>query len=576
MMPPASFLEAAAWLAVPLLPVALCAALGLHPLRRAAEALVPWAALPALALLWVTGGAGASGSDAILLGSHLELDSIGRVFLLLTVTLWTAAGVYARASLAHDPLRRRFLGFHSLALAGNLGLVLAADGVTFYVFFSLMTFGAYGLVVHDGTTAARRAGRAYIVLAVVGESLLLAALVLGYQAAGGFEFGALEALGAFPTRDLYVGLVLFGLGVKAGIVPVHVWLPLAHPVAPTPASAVLSGAMIKAGLLGWIRFLPAGATALPEWGELCLGLGLVAAIGAAGVGTTQRDPKTILAYSSISQMGWLTAGVGAALSAPAAAAPAFAAVALFAAHHAFAKGALFLGVGIEPHARAGGRRHLWLGGLGLSALAVVGAPWTSGALAKSLLKEAGYAAGWSDSVSTAWTVAAFMTAMVLARFLAAVARVRKGAEGRGAPGLWLPWIGLTSFALLVPLAAVLGVITVGPTGAESPIAAVGPTLLMVAAVALFLRVRPPLEVPRGDLIVVLEAFAGWTLRACRAAEHGLGWMSGRLAATRTMAANRLRSTTLHERVEGALEPWLAIGVTALALGAAMTGLLLVT
>jgi formate hydrogenlyase subunit 3/multisubunit Na+/H+ antiporter MnhD subunit len=572
----ASLIETATWFAVPLLPVVLCAALGLRTLRRGAEALVPWAALPALGLLVVPDRLGMPGSDAILLGSHLQLDSIGRAFLVLTVALWTAAGFYARPYLANDPLRRRFLGFHLLALAGNLGLILAADGVTFYLFFSLMTFAAYGLVVHDATPAARRAGRTYIVLAIVGESLMLAALVLGYQAAGSFEFGVLEALGDFPQRDLYVGLALFGFGVKAGMVPVHVWLPLAHPVAPTPASAVLSGAMIKAGLLGWIRFLPAGTTALPGGGDTCVVLGLIAAFGAAAVGATQREPKTVLAYSSISQMGWLLAGVGAAIAAPDATAPALAAVALFALHHGFAKGALFLGAGIAPHASAGRRRRLWLAGLGLSALAVVGAPLTSGALAKALLKEAGYGAGWSSLLSTAWTVAAFMTALLLARFLSAVADHRPEAAGPGAPALWLPWIGLTSFSVLLPLAAALGVVTVPPVGGEPLVAAIGPTLLLSGAVALFLRYRLPFDVPAGDVILGFEALERRALVAVRAAERGFARVSRRVGATRGRLARHIRSTTLHETVEDALEPWLAIGVTVLALGAAMTGLLLVT
>jgi formate hydrogenlyase subunit 3/multisubunit Na+/H+ antiporter MnhD subunit len=571
----ASLLQTAAWPAVPLLPVALCAALGLRTLRGGAEALAPWAALPALALLGLADGAGTPGSDAILLGSRLALDSVGRAFLLLTVALWTAAGVYARTYLAGDPLRRRFLAFHLLALSGNLGLVLAADGVTFYLFFSLMTFAAYGLVVHDATPAARRAGRAYIALAVVGESLMLAALVVGFRAAGAFDFGALGSLGTAPTRDLYVGLALFGLGVKAGLVPLHVWLPLAHPVAPTPASAVLSGAMIKAGLLGWIRFLPAGAAALPAWGDVCVALGLLAALGAAVVGTAQRDPKTILAYSSISQMGWLTAGLGAALSAPAAAGPAVAAVALFAAHHGLAKGALFLGVGIAPHAQSGMRRRLWLAGLGLGALALAGAPWTSGALAKGALKAAGYEAGWSGSVSTGWTFAALLTAVLLARFLVSVASVRGDFTSRGPPGLWLPWLGLTGFALLIPAAAALGLTTLPPRGSESLIDTVGPPLMMAAAVAAFMRRQPTLEVPPGDLIVVFGALERWTASAIGTAEHGFGRVSGRVGAARASIARWIRSTTLHERVEDALEPWLAIGVTVLALGAAMTLLLLV-
>ena len=106
-------------------------------------------------------------------------------------------------------------------------------------------------------------------------------------------------------------LLWLGLGVKAGVIGLHVWLPLAHPVAPAPASAVLSGAMIKAGLLGWLTVLPLGmeslSPAMMQFGNVVLVAGFAAAFGAALYGIWQSHPKAILAYSSISQMGMLTA-----------------------------------------------------------------------------------------------------------------------------------------------------------------------------------------------------------------------------------------------------------------------------
>eukprot|EP01035_Chromulina_nebulosa_P057631 gene57631-78962_t len=125
-------------------------------------------------------------------------------------------------------------------MAGNLGLVLAQDAASFYVFFALMSFASYGLVVHSRTPEALHAGRVYLALVVLGELALFAAIALAWQAAGSLNFADIgPALAVSPWRDAVIGLTLVGFGIKVGALPLHVWLPLAHPVAPTPASAVL-------------------------------------------------------------------------------------------------------------------------------------------------------------------------------------------------------------------------------------------------------------------------------------------------------------------------------------------------
>ncbi|NJN47745.1 MAG: hypothetical protein HC808_16135, partial [Candidatus Competibacteraceae bacterium] len=159
--------------------------------------------------------------------------------------------------------------------AGNLGLVLAFDAVSFYLFFALMSFAAYGLIVHDGSAEARRAGRVYLTMAVIGEACLLSALLLIGSQAGNVDLRAWgPQLADAPTREWIIALILAGFAIKMGAVPLHIWLPLAHPCAPTPASAVLSGIIIKAGLVGWLRFLPIGDLAMPDWGTLCLAVGM--------------------------------------------------------------------------------------------------------------------------------------------------------------------------------------------------------------------------------------------------------------------------------------------------------------
>lgn len=175
----------------------------------------------------------------LLLGSRWGLDVTGRVFLGFTATLWLAAGIFARSYLTRDRARDRFELFHLLTMAGNLGLIVAQDMVSFLLFFTLMSLAAYGLITHHRKPDSMRAGRAYIILAVFGEVLLFWAVILAAQQTGTLHFDGLAAkLAVSPLRQVIVGLLLVGFGIKLGLMPLHFWLPLAHPVAPTPASAV--------------------------------------------------------------------------------------------------------------------------------------------------------------------------------------------------------------------------------------------------------------------------------------------------------------------------------------------------
>ncbi len=331
-------------------------------------------------------------------------------------------------------------------MAGNLGVLVAADAVGFYLAFALLTFAAYGLIAHRGDPLAWRAARVYMTLAVLGEALLLTALLLMVFALGQNPplEGLAPRLAGLAERDWIVALTLAGFGIKMGVVPLHVWLALAHPVAPTPASAVLSGIIIKAGLVGWLRFLPLGGAALPDWGLLCIGVGLVSAFYGVLAGLPQARPKTVLAYSSISQMGLVTTLIGIGLMAPGAWSMLLPMVLLFALHHGLAKSALFLGVGVTEQA---GRWAGWL--LAAPALALAGAPFTSGALAKGLLKEAAHALPpfMGASLALVYTASSVATALLVWRFLyLAWPRDRSGVQA----GRLLPWLVLVLLGMALP------------------------------------------------------------------------------------------------------------------------------
>jgi hydrogenase-4 component B len=346
----------------------------------------------------------------MVLGAQYGMDATAQTFLFFTALLWLLAAIFGVSYLAKDDRRSHFLGFFLLAMAGNFGLIVAQDMISYYTWFALMSFASYGLVIHTSQDEARTAARVYIVLVVIGEVLLFAALALLFAASGTLNFDA-------TAGNLAATLVFVSFGIKAGVILLHVWLPLAHPAAPIPASAVLSGAMIKAGVLGWLRFLQPVDSSV-EWGEFLIGVGLLTAFYGALIGVTQHNVKTVLAYSSISQIGLITVAVGAWLVGGRVEQAALTAVLLYAMHHALAKGSLFLGVGF-----AGAGRGV-LAVLLLPALALAGVPLTSGAVAKAALKTATATlpGGWPALLNWLLPLAAVGTTLLMARFLWLMAR----------------------------------------------------------------------------------------------------------------------------------------------------------
>ena len=433
----------------------------------------------------------------LFLGTQLGLDATARVYLGFTSVLWLAAGVYTaygeRGSAGHAG---RFDALFLLAMAGNLWLIVAQDLFGFYAGFAMMSVASYGLVIHDGSGSALRAGKVYLVMALLGEVALFAGLVLLASESGTTlpEPGAVTHL-----SGLTIGLLLLGLGVKAGMVPLHLWLPLAHPAAPVPASAVLSGTMIKVALLGWLRFLPVGALALPDWGHALAIAGLATMTLALPVGIVQRDPKVILAYSSIAKMGFLMLMLGLTLVQPALAPVGVAGIALYAAQHGLAKGGLFLGVGLRKH--AGVSQALILGVLVFFALALAGAPFTSGAVTKYNLKPVLEAAEWTW-LGAAVAASAVGTALLMARFVWVAVHTEPHAE----PGWAWP---LAAWGLLLILVALFPFAFGKPASWATNAGPVGLGAGIAAAVALVAALRPRLLapfiglVPAGDLLALL-------------------------------------------------------------------------
>ena len=424
-----------------LLPLSLAVLAG----QRYASWITVIAPLPALLAAAIVPVGSSVSLTWLLLGVELGLDDTGRVFLLFSGLLWLVASLYAAGSQASDHKATRFRIFFLLAMAGNLGLIVAQDMVSFYLGFTLMGLAAYGLIAHPASQHARRAARRYLVWTIAGEMLLFVAIVmLAAQHSGVMSFSVLQAS---PPAGLVMLMLLIGFGIKLALPGLHLWLPQAYAVTPTPAVAVLSGSMINAGLLGWLRFLPAGDTALVDWGQVLLAAGITGILFGAMAGLLQRSPRLLLGYSSISKMGVLTSGMGAALAWPETAPVVIAAVVIYAAHHALVKGALFLGLGLVE--RDGLRPWIQVG-LVFLALALAGAPLTSGAFAKSVLTSS--LPESAQHLITLLAASAFATTLLMVRFLFLVRGLR---VSKPSP---LPTESITAWLMLLAIIAVYPIV----------------------------------------------------------------------------------------------------------------------
>ncbi len=547
------------------LPLVLAALSALPLVRARSLTLAIVSPLPALAAaLFAPRGEPIVMPDLVL-GVTLTLSDAGALFLGGASLLWLIAGLYSRLHMKGKDGAGNFALFWNLCLAGNAGVFLAADAVTFYVAFALVSLMAFPLVIHDRSAKALHAGVVYIVLAVLGEAALLGGLILASGAAGGATgMAALtDAIWLSADRPLILALLITGFGIKAGLVPLHIWLPVAHPAAPVPASAILSGAIVKAGIFGLIAFLPLGA-GLSVSGGILTGLGFAGAFGAAIYGLTQRDPKAVLAYSTVSQMGLMLAAVGAGLAASLPLEALIAGLAIYALHHGLAKGALFLGVGAMQTASRAAARRLRLV-LGLIALSVAGLPLTGGALAKLALK-----APLGPLHEGLITASALTTALLLAHFLRQLQpreEIHEAATSlravlvmmAGLAALALPWAALSQSGLAASYAWQAGNLL----NAAWPLALALIVMMLVSRTGLKAPSAPP-----GDLLALAEAAGRAMAGAARCAARKAAALSRRRDTASHTPVWRERLGALIDKTEAGMNRALALSLLLIALASA--------
>jgi len=487
---------------VPVLPLLVAAGLFVPRLRRAALVAAPW--VPATALVLLAGlYQRVVEMPWLLLGARVGVDALAAPLVLLAAVAWTLAGWHARHYTAAADQPRFFL-FWLLTWMGNLCVFITLDAASFYAAYATMTFAAYGLIVFNGRSEDFRAGRVYIVMAVLGEAMIIAALLTLGGGLGNLALqGSAASVAGLPDAHWVTWLFLAGFAVKAGVFPLHMWLALAHPRAPVPASAVLSGVILKAGLMGWLRFLPFEAGGFELAGATLVVAGLFTVFYGAAVSLAQSGAKTVLAYSSVSQMGLIASATGVALAFPESAPALLPVAVLFALHHGLAKAALFLSVDTAKTHPQLMRVAMWV-----PAVVLAGAPLTSGALAKVLFKSAAPAAWpWLIDALLASSVA---TTLIMARFLM-LAWPRGPGDAAGHP---LPWLTLVVAGLSLPW---LFAFALEPHAAAAPlqpgylVEALWPPAVGIALVLATLRwwprhLRPTL--PEGDILVLFQGPVG--------------------------------------------------------------------
>lgn len=248
------------------------------------------------------------------LGIGFVLDGFRSVYTLTAALMWMMTTVFSKEYFKHYHNRNRYYLFMLLTLGATMGVFLSADLYTTFIFFEMMSFTSYVWVAHDERKASLRAAETYLSVAVIGGMAMLMGLFLLYHELGTLEIAALlkQAAACSDKTLLYVagGCITLGFGAKAGVFPLHIWLPKAHPVAPAPASALLSGILTKSGIFGMIVVSCNLLYGDGDWGSVILLLGCITMFGGALLALFSVDLKRTLACSSMSQIGFVTVGIG--------------------------------------------------------------------------------------------------------------------------------------------------------------------------------------------------------------------------------------------------------------------------
>ena len=429
------------------------------------------------------------------------LDALSAWFLLVIALVGAVTAAYGATYLADERSHRSVVPTHAgfaILLVGMMGVVLAQTAVLFLLAWELMAVSAYFLIMFEGERAeVARAGLVYLILTHVG-TLALFAMFLAWRGPGlDLTFRSLAAASAgLPAGgSMILLLALVGFGVKAGIVPLHFWLPGAHAAAPSHVSALLSGVMLKTGIYGLLRVMSLLGVVPAWWGWTLLVLGLASGVLGVLWALGQHDLKRVLAYSSVENIGIILLGMGVgalgiAYHQPVVAVLGLTGAVLHTLNHALFKSLLFLGAGAV--ARATGTRSIdQLGGVGrrmpltataflLGSVAIVGLPPLNGFVSEWVVLQGLLRSGMTRGPTQVTVVVAAGVGIIAALALACFSRVF-GVVFLGQPrsqrvaDAWDPGSGL--LVPMLALASACAVLGLAPSLALGPAARVVAQLL---------------------------------------------------------------------------------------------------
>ena len=405
------------------------------------------------------------------LTAALRMDAVSRLFMGVAAGGFLLSGIYALRYMGHSERRGSFYSFFLLSLGALMGMDLSANLITMYLFFEMITLLSMPLVLHDRTPAAVRAALKYLFYSIAGAFLALCAIFFLARYAGTLDFvpgGSLtgdRAAGHETLLRVVIFLGVVGFGAKAGMYPLHGWLPDAHPAAPAPASAVLSGIIAKAGVLAIIRvvFFSAGADFVRgTWVQTAwLSLALLTVLMGSMMAFREQQFKKRLAYSSISQISYIL--VGLFFLTPEAAYGGL----LHLLFHAVIKICLFLVAGsfifntgkhnVDDFLAYGRSMPVTLWSFTLASLALVGIPPASGFVSKWYL-----AAGALDSqmpvfqwlapvilLISALLTAGYLLPITIRGFFPGKDAVIPERNNEGGPVMWVPIVILAALTILL-------------------------------------------------------------------------------------------------------------------------------
>ncbi len=249
-------------------------------------------------------------------GLFLKLDGFRLIYSCIALFMWAVSILFSKEYFAHYSHKARYYSFLLITMFATLGVFLSADFFTMFIFFEIMSLSSYVWVAQEETPEALKAGVTYLAIAVIGGMVMLMGLFLLKDALGTLRmdelYGSVQKVWNEKSGQIYTAgfLMLFGLGAKAGMFPLHFWLPKAHPVAPAPASALLSGILTKCGVFGILILTAEVFVHDLTWGSVILTLGVIGMVVGAVLAVFSVNLKRTLACSSVSQIGFILVGVG--------------------------------------------------------------------------------------------------------------------------------------------------------------------------------------------------------------------------------------------------------------------------